>query len=136
MLYHIDTVFLVLGILYLVQSRESSITTAADFTLASGCMSLSINVVVTLLISGRLLLFRRRVLHILGTSHVSQYATFSAILIESACMYTIYLLLFVVTLAINNPVFFVFAQSVGQVQVSLSRDVIACWLLIQVVLRL
>lgn len=85
-------------------------------------MSLAINVVVTLLIAGRLLLFRRRVIRILGAGHVSHYANFSAILIESAAMYTIYLLLFVVTLAINNPVFCVFAQSVGQVQVISQRN--------------
>jgi len=107
---------LAIGILYLIQSRKSSLFSASNFTLASACMSLTLNVVVTFLIAGRLLLVRRRIKSILGPSHVSQYANVVAILVESASIYTAFLLLFVVTLAVNNPVVNVFAQCVGQVQ--------------------
>ncbi|KZT68638.1 hypothetical protein DAEQUDRAFT_711677 [Daedalea quercina L-15889] len=107
---------LALGIVYLIQSRKSSLFSAANFTLASACMSLAINIVVTVLIAGRLLLFRRRIKNVLGSKHVTQYANIAAVLIESASMYTCFLLVFVVTLSVNNPVVNVFTQCVGQVQ--------------------
>ena len=77
--------------------------------------------VATLLIAGRQVYFRQRVKRVLGSKLSTNYANIAAILVEWAAIYTCFLVGFVATLAINNPVVNVFATSVGQVQVSVNE---------------
>jgi len=106
----------ILGILFLIQTSASSPFGAVDYTLAYGCMTLGLNVVVTILIVGRLLLHRRRVRRTLGPQHISHYTNAAAILVESASIFTVYVLIFLVTFAIGSPLAQAFVQALSQVQ--------------------
>lgn len=80
-------------------------------------MTLALNIIVTLLIVGRILFHRRRVNLLLGAEHVAHYTNIVAILVESASLYSAFSILFLVPFALNNPLSQVFLQTMGQVQV-------------------
>ncbi|EED80166.1 predicted protein, partial [Postia placenta Mad-698-R] len=73
------------------------------FTLAYFVMTLSLNIIVTLLIVGRLLFYRQRIMHALGAEDVSHYANVAGILIESASLYSAFAILFLVPFGLNYP---------------------------------
>lgn len=80
-------------------------------------MSLALNVIVTIFITGRLMFYRHRVKRALGVTHVSTYANAAAIFIESAMLYAVFAILFLVPFGLNNALGNVFLQTVSQVQV-------------------
>ncbi|KAF9224675.1 hypothetical protein BS17DRAFT_702437 [Gyrodon lividus] len=87
-----------------------------SYTLAYSGTSLLLNVTATAIIVGRLLVHRRRVAQLFGPGHGSHYSNAAAMLIESASLYTGFLLLIIVPFAINSPVSNMFQQVVAQVQ--------------------
>lgn len=101
----------------LVTTSTSSPFAQVQITLAYYVMSLALNVIVTLLIVGRLLHFRRRIVRALGPDHVSTYANIVSILVESASLYSVFALLFLVPFGLGNNLGNVFLQTVSQVQV-------------------
>lgn len=80
-------------------------------------MTIALNVIVTIFIVCRLLVYRWRVTRVMGPGQTSEYATMTAILIESAIMYSSFAILFIVPFGIGNPLGNVFLQAVSQVQV-------------------
>lgn len=72
---------------------------------------------VTVFIAARLLYYQRRARTVFGGMHMSHYSNLASILVESAALYSIFSILFVVPLALNNPLGSVFLQALGQVQV-------------------
>lgn len=80
-------------------------------------MSLSLNVIVTLLIAGRLLVYRYHMRKIMGRQHTTTYSNIIAILVESAALYSVFAILFIVPFGLGNPVGNIFLQVVNQVQV-------------------
>jgi len=66
-------------------------------------ISLSINIMLTILITIRLLMYRRIVTVSLSADHAKHYLSLAAILVESAALYSVLAIMFIVTYAINNP---------------------------------
>ncbi|CCM05255.1 uncharacterized protein FIBRA_07465 [Fibroporia radiculosa] len=106
-----------LGLALLIDMTGSSPFAFVNITLAYYVMSLSLNVIVTLLIVGRLLIYRRRMARVFGTKESSDYLNISAILIESASLYSIFAVLFIVPFGLGNSLANVFLDSVSQVQI-------------------
>ncbi|KZT08019.1 uncharacterized protein LAESUDRAFT_698085 [Laetiporus sulphureus 93-53] len=105
-----------LGTVFLVQTSRSSPFGAVNFTLAYFCMTLALNVVVTIFIVIRILAFRQRIKKVLGADHVSEYVNVAAILVESASLFSAFMILFIVPTALNSPVAQAFIGAVGQIQ--------------------
>lgn len=108
---------LALGMAGLIISAGSSVFSYVTLTLAYYIMSVSLNVIVTISIAALLLLFRRRMSQALGPGHKSSYASMAAMLVESAALYSVFGILFMVPFGLNYPLRNVFFQCVNQIQV-------------------
>ena len=82
-------------------------------------ISLSVNIVLTILISARLLMYRRRVSTI-KIDNGQHYVSLATIFIESAALYSVFALLFIITYAINNPINPIFLTIASSCQVWMS----------------
>ncbi|KAI0781629.1 hypothetical protein BC629DRAFT_572459 [Irpex lacteus] len=80
-------------------------------------VSLSLNILLTLAISLRLLLLRRYLISNVGKGHGLQYANLVAITIESAAIFSAFSILVLVPFAMHNPVNNIFIQSLPHVQI-------------------
>ena len=114
---------LVLGLLWLIQisTPAGSPYLAAgniNWTLPYLSTAVALNVVVTAMIATRLLLYRRRVVSVLGGKHGRHYISVAAMVIESAALYSAFALLFIIPFAINNSIANTFLQALSEVQVS------------------
>lgn len=81
-------------------------------------MSLGLNILTTVAIVLRLMVYRYRIRKALGSSYASHYTTVVAMLVESSALYSSFSLLFLVSFAIDHPLAPVFLQTLSQVQVS------------------
>lgn len=84
-------------------------------------LSLGANIILTVLIAVRLLLYRRRVLKTLPSDHAKDYVSLLTIIVESAALYSVFALIFLITYGVSHPsnqVFFGFASAA---QVSVKR---------------
>ncbi|KAF9234665.1 hypothetical protein BU15DRAFT_65517 [Melanogaster broomeanus] len=112
----------VLGTFFLVQisspasSPYFNSSTRVNWTLPYFFLSLAINIVVTIVIVVRLLIYRRRMIQLLGPGHESDTTTVVAVLIESAAVHSTFSLLFLIPFAIDSPVSNAFLQVVGETQ--------------------
>ncbi|KAG6826140.1 hypothetical protein H0H92_000995 [Tricholoma furcatifolium] len=90
----------------MVSAPSSSLwaSTSINFTLPYFCTSLALNIVSTLVIVARLLYFRHRVSSSLGAGYGSQYTTIAAMLVESAAIYSVSSLLFLVPFIVGHPI--------------------------------
>ncbi|KAF5324065.1 hypothetical protein D9758_019018 [Tetrapyrgos nigripes] len=66
-------------------------------------ISLGVNIIITILITIRLLMYRRSAQEILPESHAREYLSLATIFVESAALYSVCSILFLVTYAVNNP---------------------------------
>lgn len=80
-------------------------------------MSLALNILVTILIVGRLLLCRYRIGKVMGTKHGAHYASLAAMIVESAAMYSAFSLLFLIPFAMGSSLSQLFLQALSPVQV-------------------
>ncbi|KAF7290014.1 hypothetical protein HMN09_01306200 [Mycena chlorophos] len=116
---------LVLGILWLkeVSSPGSSPYDAmgTNWTIPYLTMSLALNIIVTLLIVGRLLVCRARINRALGRSHGAHYTSLAAMIVESAAMYSAFALLFLVPFSLatttSTAISQMFLQALSPMQV-------------------
>lgn len=108
----------VTGITYLVRiSRfESGPWNSTAFTLIYGFTSLSLNILLTLMISIRLYFHRRRVYKVLGKRHGSHYTSIISLLVESASIQDVIVLFFLVPFALGSPVANIAMSTLVQVQ--------------------
>lgn len=81
-------------------------------------MSLAINVFITILVVIRLLVYRRRMIMVLGPGHASECTSIAAMLVESASVYSTFSLLFLIPFAMKSPISYTFLQVLGEAQVS------------------
>ncbi|KAG1822352.1 hypothetical protein EV424DRAFT_793301 [Suillus variegatus] len=81
------------------------------------CFSLAINIFISLLTVIRLLYHRHRISKVLGLGHGAIYASFAAIVIESAAIYSICSLLYLIPYTLNSPISYAFMQLLGEAQV-------------------
>ncbi|KAH7910908.1 hypothetical protein BJ138DRAFT_48492 [Hygrophoropsis aurantiaca] len=80
-------------------------------------VSLAINVIISILTAGRLLYHRRRILHVLGPGHGALYTSFAAMIVESAAVYSVVSLLYLIPYAVNSPLANAFMQILGEAQI-------------------
>ncbi|RDB29451.1 hypothetical protein Hypma_016082 [Hypsizygus marmoreus] len=110
----------VMGTLWTLQSSQPGLSLYSKLPQAYGtsyyAISLSVNIILTILIMARLLMYRRTMLASLPEEHAKHYVSLATIMIESAALYSILAFIFIVTYAINNPLnqIFLGAASSGQ----------------------
>lgn len=113
-----------MGIMYLIQiSTTNPYTTlnGINFTLPCVSLSLGLNILLTIIIVLRLLTFRYRIISVMGPKYGTSYISAAAMVIESAALYSLISITFLVLLGIQNAVSRVFAQSLIQFQVMVIR---------------
>ena len=108
--HHIPTQYpVVIGILWVSQFGKLGLPIfSVEQTTAYGAsylaLSLGTNIVLTALISIRLLLYRHRLLKHLPAAHGKQYISLVAVIVESAALYSVVAVLTLTTYATGNPV--------------------------------
>lgn len=80
-------------------------------------MSLTLNILITVLIVLRLLVYRHRIVQALGKGQGSQYTSLAAMIVESAAIYSTFALLFIVPFALNSQIAQLFLQGLSLIQV-------------------
>lgn len=80
-------------------------------------LTISLNVLLTILIVSRLLTQRNKIQLVLGKQHSRMYTSISAMLIESAALYSIWALVFLISYAKNNTFQNLVLPALCQVQV-------------------
>ncbi|OAX42280.1 hypothetical protein K503DRAFT_710954 [Rhizopogon vinicolor AM-OR11-026] len=88
------------------------------------CIVLATTIFVSLLTVLRLLYHRHKISRILGTGHGEIYASFAAIVVESAAVYSIFSFIYLIPFAIHNPLADALSQMLGQAQVIASLLII------------
>ncbi|KAF8582008.1 hypothetical protein K439DRAFT_1647725 [Ramaria rubella] len=100
------------GTLLLVQTATPNVgfwsKISVNLAIPSYSFSISLNIIVTLLIVIRLLMYRQNLKAVLGSEYTKDYASISAMLIESAALTTGSFLIFLILYARGNPVSNVF----------------------------
>ena len=114
-----------MGTLWTLQSSQPSLSLYSALPLAYGtsyyAISLGSNIIMTVLIMARLLIYRRTIMRSLGlsTEHTRDYTSLATIIVESASLYSVFAILFLITYAINNPMNQIFLTLANSAQVSL-----------------
>ncbi|KAG6911283.1 hypothetical protein DXG01_002122 [Tephrocybe rancida] len=111
-----------LGVIWALQSSQPGLSLYSSLPIAFGtaylAVSLGVNVVLTFLISMRLLYYRRKIVDSLPEGAGSDYVSLVTILVESASIYSTFALIFLITYALNHPinsVFLVVASAAQQI---------------------
>ncbi|KAF9254103.1 hypothetical protein L218DRAFT_1055665 [Marasmius fiardii PR-910] len=112
----------VMGVLWILQSTHPGLSMYSALPLAFGtsyyAISLGVNIMVTILITIRLLLYRKRSQGSLSDDHASSYLSLATIFIESAALYSVCSFVFLITYAVNTPanqIMFAVASSAQQI---------------------
>jgi len=110
-----------MGTLWTLQSSQPGLSLYSALPMAYGTsyyvISLSVNIILTILISARLLMYRRHVATTLKIDNGQHYVSLATIFIESAALYSVFALLFIITYAINNPINQIFLTIASSCQV-------------------
>ena len=97
-----------LGTIWCLQSTNPGLSLYSKVPIAFGTayyvLSLSVNIVVTILIVFRLVMHRRAILESLPPEHASHYLSVATIIVESAALYSLFSLAFIITYAVSNPI--------------------------------
>lgn len=115
-----------MGTLWTLQSSQPGLSLYSALPLAYGtsyyAISLSINVVLTILITIRLILYRRSIMTRLPEEYAAHYVSLAAIIVESAAIYSVFAVLFLITYAVDNPTNQVLLAFASAAQVGLVSD--------------
>ena len=111
-----------LGVVWIFQSSRRSLysSVAIDFGTAYYMSSLGVNILVTILITTRLVLHRREIVDILPPEHAACYLSMTSIIIESAALYSVTALVFIISYALDNPINQIFLSLASACQVCAS----------------
>ncbi|KAF9077588.1 hypothetical protein BDP27DRAFT_1379385 [Rhodocollybia butyracea] len=97
----------IMGTLWTLESSEPGLSFYSKLPLAFGTsyysISLGVNIILTVLITGRLLVYRKQILESLPAEHAHGYISMLTIIVESAAIYSVCALLFLITYSVNNP---------------------------------
>ncbi|THV05119.1 hypothetical protein K435DRAFT_826607 [Dendrothele bispora CBS 962.96] len=108
------------GILLLISVTHSDDSFYAqrsvNISIAFWSLSLGLNVILTLLISGRLLLARYHLKSTIGPRYGQDYISVVNMLVESASLYSVWALVFLVTYARGSAAQNIFLPALGQIQ--------------------
>jgi hypothetical protein len=109
-----------MGTLWTLQSSQPGLSLYSALPMAYGTsyyvISLSVNIILTILITIRLLMYRRHVTRTL-INDGQHYVSLATIVIESAALYSTFALLFIITYAVNNPINQIFLTIASSSQV-------------------
>ena len=100
------------------RSLYNSVSVA--FGTAYAATSIGVNVLATIMITVRLALHRRLIMNTLPPEHAMHYVSVATIVIESAALYSIFALGFMVSYAIKNPLSQIFMSLASVCQVCIS----------------
>ncbi|KAJ7756039.1 hypothetical protein DFH07DRAFT_959171 [Mycena maculata] len=89
-------------------------------------ISISMTIILTALIVGRLLFMRRRIRNLMGPCTSTPYVTVTAMLVESAAIYSINGLVFLISYGVNSPVQNLALPLLGQTQSIAPLLIILC----------
>ncbi|KAJ7884287.1 hypothetical protein B0H13DRAFT_2252960 [Mycena leptocephala] len=96
-----------MGVLWIVEISQPGLSLYSKLPLAYGtayyAISLGVNIIITIFIVTRLLLYRRRLLKSVPYAHAGHYISMMTIAIESAALYSLFAVLFLITYVVNNP---------------------------------
>lgn len=97
----------VMGVLWTVQSSRPGLSAYSALPMEYGtsyyAISLSINIVLSLLIVTRLFQYKRTVARTMTSEHAQQYLSLATVLVESAALYSLFALMFLITYATSIP---------------------------------
>ncbi|CAK5266087.1 unnamed protein product [Mycena citricolor] len=97
----------VMGTLWTLESSQPNLSLYSKLPMSYGtsyyAISLGVNIILTALISGRLVSYRRTLAANLSPELAGHYISLATIIIESAALYSVFAILFLITYAINNP---------------------------------
>ncbi|KAJ6522059.1 hypothetical protein B0H19DRAFT_904200, partial [Mycena capillaripes] len=116
-----------MGSLFLYQLFVKNPFQPADginWTLPYLGLSLSLNIILTLSIVSRLIVWRFRMRRILGADHGSQYIGIASMIVESAALHAVLSLLFLIPDALGHPLSIIFLQTLMPDQVLASLLII------------
>ncbi|TBU58182.1 hypothetical protein BD310DRAFT_851854 [Dichomitus squalens] len=98
----------VLGTLWTLQASHPGLSLYSKEPLAFGTayftLSLSVNIILTALILVRLLMYRRTHLAHLPPGHAKHYLSLANLIVESAALYSVFAIMFLVSYALNKPI--------------------------------
>ncbi|KAF8169842.1 hypothetical protein K438DRAFT_2024569 [Mycena galopus ATCC 62051] len=96
-----------MGTLWTLESSQPDLSLYSALPMAYGtgyyALSLGSNIILTLLIIGRLVAYRRTLLESFPADFATHYISLATVIIESAALYTLFAALFLITYAINDP---------------------------------
>ena len=97
-----------MGTLWTLQSSQPNLSMYSAQPLAFGTayytLSLGLNIILTALITLRLMIYRRTHLAHLPAQHAKQYLSLATVIIESAALYSAFAIAFLVSYAMNQPI--------------------------------
>lgn len=91
--------------------------TVVNFAVPYWSLSVALNILLTLLIVGRFIYARKLVRRTLGPQHGKAYTTVVAMLVESAAIYSVTGLAYIICYAVKTPAQELFVALLGQFQV-------------------
>ena len=115
----------VLGVLFLIQLCTTNPyigTGNVNFTMPYLGLSVALNIILTIAIVLRLSTFRRQAVSALGPKYGTPYTSIAAMTIESAALYSVVSIAFLVLFYIRNACSQALMQSLSQFQVRLVRN--------------
>ncbi|KAF9461369.1 hypothetical protein BDZ94DRAFT_1263869 [Collybia nuda] len=97
----------IMGTFWTLQSTQPGLSLYSAQPLAFGTsyytISLAVNILLTILIIGRLVVYRKRIVRTLPEEHAKHYISMMTIVVESAALYSIFALVFLITYATGHP---------------------------------
>lgn len=117
-----------MGTLWTLQSSQPGLSLYSSLPMAYGtsyyAVSLGVNIILTTLITLRLLLNRRSLIAYLPKEHASHYLSLVTIIVESAAIYSLFAVLFLITYAANHPSNQVFLALASSAQVKMDIPIL------------
>ncbi|KAH8091358.1 hypothetical protein BXZ70DRAFT_1067332 [Cristinia sonorae] len=115
---YVASIILSIFLLHEVVSPGGTIWAPAgvNFSLAYWSTSIAINIILTFSIVIYLVYMRFSLRKAMGPGHTSPYLSISAMLVESAFLYTVFALAFLIPLSKNSNVNLIFLQAIPQIQ--------------------
>ena len=114
-----------MGTLWTLESSHPGLSMYSAQPLAYGtayyALSLGVNIILTVLIVARLLMYRRTHMAHLPPEHAQQYLSLATLIIESAALYSAFAIASLVSYAIDNPISQIWLGSAQAAQVSPRR---------------
>ncbi|KAG1736651.1 uncharacterized protein EDB91DRAFT_1055555 [Suillus paluster] len=108
---------IVMSILVQIKASTGAVLYNINFLLAYLCMEVGLTVIYTILVANRLLAMRSQMRHVLAQYDSNTYATIVLMVIESAVLYSVFAIIFIVAFALHsNGVSTLCFLSIGQVQ--------------------